>query len=402
MSAEVDGTDLVPPDVFLNATALKRVPGAARSSSAMGVHRKLPGYAPSPLVRCTEIAERLGVGELWVKDESWRLGLPSFKMLGASYATYQAVIDRLGRDVEWEDVDSLTDALRELGPITLAAATDGNHGRAVARMAKLLGYRASIYVPEGMTEPRIRAIESEGASVTVVAGDYDAAVARAALDADDNCLVISDTSWPGYETTPKRVIEGYSTLFMEVSRQLAAAGADEPDLVVVPIGVGALASATVNYYKPESGSGRTPLIVGVEPATANCVMASMRAGRVVTVPGPHESIMVGLNCGRPSLVAWPLLSRGLDAIMAIGDEWARRAMRDLADAGVVAGETGAASLAGLAALCDPGQRSALSAGMQLNSRTSVLVLSTEGATDPQAWRRIVGRPVPESLHRDGR
>ena len=395
MSASTLGREtLLPPDVVFNHAAAECVPGASRHTDAVDVHRRLPGYAPSLLVGCPQIAQRLGIGEVWVKDESWRLGLPAFKMLGASYAIYRALRDRLGRDISWRNVDDLRAALAALGPLSLAAATDGNHGRAVARMAKLLGYAAAIYVPEGTAPARIEAIESEGASVTVVSGDYDDAVRRSARDESDSCLVVSDTSWPGYEQIPTRVIEGYSTIFAEVTRQLADAGADEPTAIIVPIGVGALAAATVSYYKPADGAGPAPILVGVEPASANAVMASIRAGHMVTVPGPHNSIMAGLNCGTPSQVAWPLVSRGIDAIVSIEDGWARQAMRELADAGVVAGETGAASLAGLTAIVESEQSAQWRKSLRLDSAARVLVLCTEGATDPQAWSRIVGRPVP--------
>lgn len=395
MSATTSAQEPQLPDLEFNAAAVARVPGAARSSDALSIHLRLPGYEPSPLVDCPAIASHLGLRRVWVKDESWRLGLPSFKMLGASYAVYRALVTRLGRDVAWRDIDELRTAVAELGPLTFAAATDGNHGRAVARMAKLLGCAASIYVPEGTTSARVAAIEWEGATVEVVPGDYDDAVRRSALDEGGDCLVVSDTSWPGYEITPRLVAEGYSTVFFEVAQQMAEAKAGEPTVVAVPVGVGALSSAVVNYYKEEHGSGPTPVLVGVEPASANCVMASVRAGHLVTVPGPHASIMVGLNCGTPSRAAWPLVSRGLDAVMSIDDEWARRAMRDLADAGVVAGETGAASLAGLTALCDPRAPSAWREKLRLDADATVLVLSTEGATDRGAWSRIVGRAVPD-------
>jgi diaminopropionate ammonia-lyase len=385
-------------EVFVNPRAMPRVPGAVPPSEPLRVHRRLPGYAPSPLVRCPDIAARLGVGEVWVKDESWRLGLPAFKMLGASYAVYRALIERLGHPVEWDNVSQLKAQLRALGPLTLAAATDGNHGRAVARMARLLGLDAVVYAPEGTTLARLRAIESEGATVTIVDGDYDAAVRRSAKDASNRCLVISDTSWPGYRAVPTWVIEGYSTIFAELTEQLAAAGASQPTTVVIPIGVGALASAAVQYFKPEAGAGPTSVLVGVEPASADCVLESLRAGHLVTVPGPHPSIMVGLNCGTPSEVGWPYVSRGIDGVVAIDDESARTAMRDLAAAGVTAGETGAASLAGLTALCGMAATQDARTTLGVNAGSSVLVLVTEGATDPESWERIVGRPVPEHSH----
>jgi diaminopropionate ammonia-lyase len=382
-------------EVFVNPRAMPSVPGVAPGSEPLQFHRRLPGYAPSPLVRCPDIAERLGVGEVWVKDESWRLGLPAFKMLGASYAVYRALIERLGHPVEWDNVSQLKVQIGALEPLTLAAATDGNHGRAVARMARLLGLDAAIYVPEGTTLARLRAIESEGATVTVVDGDYDAAVRRSAEDANSRCLVISDTSWQGYRTVPAWVIDGYSTIFAELTEQLAAAGAGQPTAVVIPVGVGALASAAVRHFKPETGTGPTPVLVGVEPASANCVLESLRAGHLVTVPGPHPSIMVGLNCGTPSEVGWPYVSRGIDGVVAIDDEWARTAVRDLAAAGITAGETGAAALAGLTALCSMTATQDARTALGVNASSSVLVLATEGATDPESWERIVGRPVPE-------
>jgi diaminopropionate ammonia-lyase len=385
--------DAGPPQVLVNAAAQPHVPGATPDGEPLRVHRKLPGYAPTPLVSCPGLAAGLGVGTVWVKDESWRLGLPSFKMLGASYAVCRVLIERLGQEVDWDTVDDLRAALAPLGTFALSAATDGNHGRAVARMARLLGAAATIYVPEGTAPARIAAIESEGASVSVVAGDYDAAVRRSAEDASDTCFVVSDTSWPGYTRTPAWVSEGYSTIFAEAAEQFAAAGAAMPDLVVVPVGVGALAAAVVRHYKAQAAQ-RVPFLLGVEPQAACCVLESLRAGRLRTVPGPHPSIMAGLNCGTPSQVAWPFLATGMDAMVAIGDDWARRAMRELATAGIVAGETGAAALGGLSAVCETAAGACVRDAARLGPGTSVLLLCTEGATDPQVWEAVVGRSVP--------
>ena len=382
-----------PPEVFLNPAARPVVPGAAMSGEPLAVHRRLPGYAPTPLVSCPGLAAELGVGTVWAKDESWRLGLPSFKMLGASYAVCRVLTERLGPGVGWETAGDLRAALAPLGPLRLSAATDGNHGRAVARMARLLGAAAAIYVPEGTAPARIAAIESEGASVSVVAGDYDAAVRRSAEDASASCYVVSDTSWPGYTRTPSWVSEGYSTIFAEIGEQLAALDAGPPDLVAVPVGVGALAAAVVRHYKAGPAT-RSPFLLGIEPRAAGCVLESLRAGRLTTVPGPHPSIMAGLNCGTPSQIAWPFLAAGMDAMAAIGDGWARRAMRALAAAGIVAGETGAAALGGLLAVSGTDQGAPVREAARLGPGTSVLLLCTEGATDPQAWEAIVGQPLP--------
>lgn len=371
------------PEVFVNPYAgpLPYVP----TSSSIEVHRRLPHYASTPLVDCAELARELGVGRLWVKDESGRLGLPSFKILGASYATYRTLAERLGGIDDGRDFDHLRDAVASLRPFTLAAATDGNHGRAVAHMARLLDLDARIYVPTGTADARIEAIESEGATVEVVDGDYDAAVRRSALDEGERCAVVSDTSWPGYERVPGWVIDGYATIFVEVDEELAERGEEPPTLVVVPVGVGALTAATVRHYR--AGNTVAVRVLGVEPAGAACVLASLRAGEVTTVPGPHRSIMAGLNCGTPSRIAWPSLRRGLDAVVSIDDAVARDAMRALARAGVVSGETGAAALGGLReVLAQQGLRS----GWRLGEDSRVLILSTEGATDPGAYEQIVG------------
>jgi diaminopropionate ammonia-lyase len=359
--------------------------------AVLAFHRRMPGYAPSPLMDCPALAGRLGVGRLLVKAESQRLGLPYFKILGASWATYRAVCDYLGGEPGlWANISELADYLAVLRPFALAAATDGNHGRAVAFMARLLDFECRIFVPAGTAPARIDAIQGEGAVVTVVDGDYDAAVERSAEEASDRCLVISDTSWPGYDVIPRRVIEGYSTIFGEVDQALLAAGIAAPDVVVVPVGVGAFMSAAVSSCVGRSRWQR-PTIIGVEPTDANCVLASARSGRLTTVPGPHRSIMAGLNCGTPSMVAWPIVSAGVDWFVSVEDRWARRAMGDMATAGVVAGETGAAALAGLTALVEAPDGDEFRLAQCLSADSTVLVVVTEGATDQAAYEQIVGR-----------
>lgn len=349
-------------------------------------HRRMPAYSPTLLLDAPDLAAKLGVGRVLIKAETRRMGLPSFKILGASWATYQAICAHIGEEPEpWNNINELAANLAHLRPFTLATATDGNHGRAVAFMARLLGFEARIFVPKGMASARIRAMEAEGAVVSVVDGDYDDAVARSGQEATDNCLVVSDTSWDGYTTIPAQVVEGYATIFGEVDDAIDASGLPHPDLVVVPVGVGAFMAAAVTHYR--SGE-RRPIIVAVEPRDANCVQASSMAGEITHVPGPHRSIMVGLNCGRPSMIAWPRLASGVDWFVSVDDEAARQAMRDLADAAVASGETGAAALAGLEALLmDPQGDDALPDPMN----STILIMVTEGATDPGAYERIVGR-----------
>ena len=356
----------------------------AGASDPRGFHSSMPGYAPTPLRAAPVTAQALGVAEVLVKDESSRLGLPSFKVLGASWAVYRALLARLGAtSEEIATFAALRDAVTPLRPLSLSAATDGNHGRAVAHMAALLGLDAAIYVPDNMVSARIEAIASEGATVTVVDGGYNDAIARSAQDASEHCLVISDTSWEGYEEVPAWVIEGYATVFAEIEEELA--GRPRPDMVAAPIGVGALGAAVVRHYW--SGAQR-PVIIGVEPTSAACVLESVAAGHIVTLDHPQDSIMAGLNCATPSLIAWPVVSRGIDAYLAVPDARVPEAMRLLAADGIVAGETGAGGLAGMLALTqDPalaGAREAL--GLGAGSR--LLLLCTEGATDPDAYARL--------------
>jgi diaminopropionate ammonia-lyase len=382
------GTKSMKEAVFSNQAVRPSVAGGRPGRAALDFHRRLPGYAPTPLLAATGLARRMGIGQLWIKDESARFGLPAFKILGASWAVYRALIARSGGRIgAWSSLAALRTQLAALGPLTFAAATDGNHGRAVARMAALLGYGARIFVPAGTAKARINAIAGEGATVTVVPGTYDDAVARAADEASSSCLVISDTSWPGYEDVPRWVIEGYSTICWEVADELARLGQPGPDFVVVQMGVGALAAAVIQHF--HAPDARQRHILGVEPTSAACVLASLQAGQLVAVPGPHTSIMAGLNCGTPSMIAWPQLAAGLDAVVAIDDERARQAMREFAAIGLVAGETGAAGLGGLLALLESDQFGSMRGQLSIGPATRVLVFCTEGATDPAAYARII-------------
>jgi diaminopropionate ammonia-lyase len=355
---------------------------------ALEFHRTIPGYRPTELRRLDSLARKLGIAELLLKDESSRLGLPSFKILGAAWAIRQALGERLGipgeQALSFDELRERSDALRPLG---LAAATDGNHGRAVARVASMLGLSAHIFVPDGTAPARIEAIEQEGARLDVVPGGYDEAVARSAACANERCLVISDTSWPGYERVPRWVIEGYSTILWELEDQLQGDGGHRPDVVLAQIGVGAFAAAVATHPLGPSRSSRT---VAVEPERAACVLESLHAGRIVTLTHAQDSIMAGLKCGTPSVVAWPELAAWLDASIAIADERARQAMRLLAHAGVVAGEAGAAGLGGLLELLQREQLEPVRASLGVGPHTRALIFCTEGATDPAAYRAIVG------------
>lgn len=378
--------------VLLNPWVMPELVTDAPAHAPLEVHRRLPGYAPTPLRALPPIAERLGLGAVTIKDESARLGLPAYKILGAAWATYRALTQRLGREPEpWADIRELRDRLAALPPLRLVTATDGNHGRGVARVARWLGFGADIYLPRGSATARLEGIRSEGARVVEVDGTYDDAVARAAAVSGDDVLLIQDHGWPGYEETPGWVAEGYETMCLEIDAELARQGSEPPDLVLVQIGVGTLASSVVRHYR-RAGLVRRPVLVGVEPTGAASALLSIVAGRPVMISaGTDASIMAGLNCGTPSSAAWPLLKAGMDAFVAVEDDQAREAMRLLATQGVISGESGAAGLAGLLELGEGSEASRARDALRVTKKTRTLLFSTEGATDPVAWERIVGR-----------
>jgi diaminopropionate ammonia-lyase len=387
--AQVAGSEF-----FLNVRA-GPPPEAPATGAPLAFHRRLPGYRPTPLRSAFSVARRLGVGEVRVKVESDRFGLPAYKILGASWAIRRELAATSDVPLDRGTLEELRALVAERGPRTLVAATDGNHGRAVARVARWLGLSAEIFVPDAMTVARREAIASEGASVHAVDGSYDDAIAAAAATADAERRLIQDTAWPGYERVPAWIVEGYGTIFQEVDEQLGEARARPPSLVLVQIGVGSLAAAATRHV---AGGEPRPRLVGVEAHGADCLLRSARAGRAVTVPGPHRSCMAGLNCGTPSAVALPALLGGMDAFVAIPDATAYDAMRMLAEEGIVAGESGAAGLGGLIALRDdPARAEAL--GIDADAR--VLLLVTEADTDPEAYRRAVGATAEEVRRRAG-
>ncbi len=380
-------------ELLLNPHRVPSYRAAAPLPGPRSFHTRLPGYAPTPLRSLAPLGARLGIADLWVKDESSRLGLPAYKVLGASWATYRAISVRLGSPPEpWADLEQLRHNLSGLTPLRLVTATDGNHGRGVARVARWLGWPAEVYLPRGSAPARLEGIRSEGALVIEVDGTYDETVARAAEAGDaTDALLIQDHGWPGYEEIPEWVAEGYETIFAEVDEELSRLGLAGPAVVLVQIGVGTLASAVVRHYRrPELAA--PPILIGVEPTGAACALRSIAAGQpVMLAVGADASIMAGLNCGTPSSAAWPAMRDGIDAFIAVDDALAMRAMQELAEAGVTAGESGAAGLAGLLELLRPEHRDAR-ARLGMGGASRVLLLNTEGATDPDAWARVVGRP----------
>jgi diaminopropionate ammonia-lyase len=328
----------------------------APSDEARAFHTTMKGYAATPLRVLPGLAAELGLGGVAVKDESARFGLPAFKVLGASWAVERALREHPGVD-------------------TLVAASAGNHGRAVAHVAARRGLRARIILPARAVPARRDAIAGEGAEVVVIDGGYEEAVARAAQEgARPGAIEIADVG----DSAPARwVVDGYATLFAELAERAAF------DLVVVPIGVGSLGAAAARF---SAATGAR--VVGVEPVTAACLTASLAAGAPATVPTPGTA-MAGLDCAEVSSAVWPELRAGIHGTVTVEDAEARAAMRELAAAGLTIGDCGAAPLAALRALAGDPACAALREAVGLGPQSRVVLIATEGPTDPDGYARAL-------------
>jgi diaminopropionate ammonia-lyase len=357
-------------------------------------HRSMPGYAPTPLVPLPELARAAGLGSIWIKDESHRFGLKAFKTLGASFAVCTVLAERLRipAPLDFNDVKQCAAGGAPPGG-RLFAASDGNHGAAVAWMAAQLGCRSRIYLPHGTSIHRQEAIRAFGAETVVIGGNYDDAVRQAAREADeDGGILIQDTAWEGYTFIPRRVMQGYLTLFDEAFEQLA----DEfPTHIFVPCGVGALAASLQAYLVERFGDAR-PVLVVVEAAAADCYYRSMAAGGrgVVPVQGHMHTTMAGLACGEPTRPGWEILRRYADGFASCEDAVAIAGMRQFAfpvktDPPVESGECGAVTLGCLCGLLDPKSPAVWRQRLDLGPEAKVLLFSTEGATDPASYQRAL-------------
>jgi diaminopropionate ammonia-lyase len=316
--------------------------------AAYAFHRALRGYAPTPVHQLDELAAELGLAAVLVKDESDRLGMPAFKILGVTWAVERAL-------------------RADPGARTLVAASAGNHGRAVARAAALRGLGCRVFLPERALPVRRDAIRAEGAEVVIVDGSYEDAVqAAAAAAGDDHTVLIADV---GATALVEAVVDGYATLFAEAARQAAY------DLILVPVGVGSLAAAAARH-----AAGTGVRVVGVEPATAACLAASLSNGTPTAVPTPGTT-MAGLDCAAVSPGAWPSLRHGIAGTVTVTDRQAAAAMRELAAHGLAIGASGAAALAGLRVLQHDGRCRRLREELGTSRRTRALVLATEGPTE---------------------
>lgn len=332
-------------------------------------HRSLPNYCQTPLVSLPDLAAEIGVRAVFVKEESNRFGLPSFKVLGASWGCYRAVSSHLKLQPT-VSLDELSLQAKE-NSVSLVAASEGNHGRAVAFMARLLGVSAQIFVPGSMNDGTQSAIAAEGARVIPVQGDYDQAVQEAwdASKSTNEALLIQDTAFEGYEEVPTWIVEGYATMMAEIEEQLMKEGLKTSTLMITPVGVGSLAHAVTRYCKSRT---TPPSVAAVEPESAPCLTSSLNAGKPIAVH-TSSTIMDGMNCGTVSTTAWPDLLRFVDTCLTVSCYESHYAVQYLCCHAVPAGPCGGASLAALRRLVATKE-----AGSLLGKDSVVVLLSTEG------------------------
>jgi len=376
------------------------------TEEARAFHGQMPGYEMTPLKRLTNLASRLGLGSIWVKDESARMRLNAFKALGGSFAIYRFICQKAGRP-RLSFAELMSDEVRaSLGDITFTSATDGNHGKGLAWATRKFGFPCVIYVHKNTSQARIDAIAEFDAEVRVVDGNYDDAVRQCEQDARANgWQVVSDTSWPGYEDIPTWVMQGYTTLMAETQEQFAALGIVKPTHVFLQAGVGAFAASVIAFYEKLFGAD-APISIVVEPRMADCLYHSLRIGdgRPHSVSGDLDTIMAGLACGEPSPLAWQILWNCADFIITAPDYVAAKGMRMYGvplkgDPVVISGESGAVTLGVLPFIMGNGGAAELRQQLQLDENSRVLLINTEGNTDPDYFRNVVWEgvfPVPQA------
>ena len=360
-------------------------------------HQQLPGYRPTDLVRWSRLAKTWGIKDIFIKDESTRFNLKSFKVLGGSYAVARLLCKKLDVTLETMDFARLAgeDARKRIGPMTLATATDGNHGRGVAWAAEQLHQKAVIYMPKGAARSRVESIRSHGAKVIVTDLNYDDAVRLCFRRAEEKGWdVIQDTAQEGYTDIPLWIMQGYMTLCVEAVTQMADMGR-RPTHVFIQVGVGSFGGAMVGYLQNHF-SGHPPRFITMEPSAAACIFASAAAadGRPHAVTGDLNTIMAGLACGEPNPMAWEILRDFCSCYLSCDDFIAANGVRILAhplrgDRPVEAGESGALGLGVLDLLCNCDKFRELKQELAIDPDSTLLFFNTEGATDPENYREIL-------------
>lgn len=368
-------------------------------AAARAFHEGFPQYSVTPLADLEGMAARLGLGGLYVKDESYRFGLNAFKVLGGSFAMARYIAQQTGRDIADTTFDYLTgdELQKDFGQATFFTATDGNHGRGVAWAANRLGQKAVVHMPKGSTQTRLENIAKEGAEVTIEELNYDDCVRLAAKEADEteHGVIVQDTAWDGYEEIPSWIMQGYGTMSSEAAEQLRALEVNRPTHVFVQAGVGSLASSVVGYFANLFPSC-PPTFVVMEAGAADCLYQSAKAadGDPRIVGGDLETIMAGLACGEPNTIGWDILRNHVTAFVSCPDWVSAKGMRMLAaplagDPAVTSGESGAVGMGVVSTIMEDPDYADLKEALGLDGNSRVLLFSTEGDTDPIRYREVV-------------
>ena len=370
---------------FLNLESAKKV---------QSFHASFPVYKETPLVELKHTAKSMGLGNIYIKDESYRFGLNAFKVLGGSYAIGNYLAKRLGKSITEMPYEKLVsgEIKRELGDITFVTATDGNHGRGVAWTAKQLQQKSVVYMPKGSAEERLMNIRAEGADASITDLNYDEAVRLANSQAEQKgWVMVQDTAWEGYEDIPGWIMQGYGTMGYEAYMQLP----EKPTHIFLQAGVGSMAGAVAGFFASVYGGDR-PIITIVEPNKADCIYKTAEAadGKLHFVTGDMDTIMAGLACGEPCSIGWNVLRDYADNFISCPDYAAAQGMRVLGnpeagDTKVVSGESGASAFGCIAEIMRDKTLVELKNKLKLDENSKVLFFSTEGDTDKENYKSIV-------------
>lgn len=360
-------------------------------------HETIDSYEITPLVRLPELAKKLGIKEICVKDESKRFSLNAFKGLGGSYAMFRILCEKLALDPEATTLSELTSEYRnKIEQIEFVTCTDGNHGRGVSWAAGLFGCRAHVFMPCGSAEVRAEAIRQAGpADVVITELSYDDTVSLAKeMSEKHGWVLIQDTAWDDYEKIPIWIVQGYLTLISEVTEQFEQLFV-RPTHVFLQAGVGAMAGGILGYLT-EYYKEQKPVAVIVEPEDADCIYSSAEAedGKIHSVDGIAHTMMAGLNCGTPCSITWPVLRDYAEFYCSCKDSVAAKGMRAYAsglneDPVIVSGESGAATLGAVISILTEEKLMELRTAMRLSSDSVILLINTEGDTDPENYQRVV-------------
>jgi diaminopropionate ammonia-lyase len=360
-------------------------------------HSSFEQYTETPLVELKELANYLGIKELFVKDESYRFGLNAFKVLGGSFAIGQFIAKRLGKDIEQLPYRTLIsdEIKKELGELTFITTTDGNHGRGVAWTAEQLKQKSIVFMPKGSAQERLDRIRAHGATAEILDMNYDECVRYSnQLAEEKGYIMVQDTAWEGYEEIPTWIMQGYVTMAYEAYLKMKAQG-KRPTHILLQAGVGSLAAAVCGFFSSVFQDDK-PFVTIVEPNKADCVFRTAKAddGKRHFVTGDMDTIMAGLACGEPNTIGWEVLKSYADAFLSVDDDVAAHGMRVLGnplkgDERVISGESGAVTTGVVSQVMTRDELKEIKEALKLDKNSVVLCFSTEGDTDFKNYRDIV-------------